>query len=236
MKKALIYTLSLALALSLAACSKAQPDQQEPNQPDPATTSTSADISTPEPPPAPPTPEPLADVAPAPQELSQDELHQLFQYAYDSQKDLDLSDIEVKIGLELDLLQAAVDMHNRQLPSDYEEQYRAWRPADPEPTEEVETSQPPQETAPQQPPKTSTNTPTPASSEPEQQKPAEQEKPISDATKHWNGFNSYEEYITHVMEVSGLSREEAYKWYPDQTKATVDQNVVDFNMAQGAFG
>jgi len=182
MKKVLIFCLSAALLLvSLTACHKPQADQ--PTEPDPpqTVTTTQADVSTPEPAPAPLTPEPLADAAPAPQELSQDELHQLFQYAYDSQKDLDLSDIEVKIGLELDLLQAAVDMHNRQLPSDYEEQYRAWRPADPEPTEEVETSQPPQETAPQQPPKTSTNTPTPASSEPEQQKPAEQQKPVEQA-------------------------------------------------------
>lgn len=124
MKKALIYSLSLALLLSLTACHRAQAEQQDASQPGPAAVSTPADVSTPEP----ATPEQLSSKAGL-SEITHDELLNVFQQEYDTSKGLYHSDSEDTIQGELLAIQITVEGMEKALPSDYEAQYRAWRPS-----------------------------------------------------------------------------------------------------------
>lgn len=127
MKKALIYSLSLALLLSLTACHRAQADQPDASQPDPAAVSTPADVSTPEPE-KPAAPEQLSSKTGL-SEITHDELLNVFQQEYDTSKDLYHSDSEDTIQGELLAIQITVEGMGKALPSDYEAQYRAWRPS-----------------------------------------------------------------------------------------------------------
>lgn len=127
MKKALIYSLSLVLLLSLTACHRAQADQPDASQPDPAAVSTPADVSTPEPE-KPAAPEQLSSKAGL-SEITHDELLNVFQQEYDTSKDLYHSDSEDTIQGELLAIQITVEGMEKALPSDYEAQYRAWRPS-----------------------------------------------------------------------------------------------------------
>lgn len=131
MKKALIYTLSLALVLSLTACHKSEPEQ--PTEPTtPAATS--------EPAQEPNTPEQLSskdqqdnvgvvDTKQELQEISHDELIAVFQQQYDISKSIYNSDDEETISSELGMIKIVVENMDKTLPSDYEVQYRAWRPS-----------------------------------------------------------------------------------------------------------
>ena len=145
MKKALIYALALALALSLTACG--QPKTEQPTDPAPST-------SAPEPIVA---PEPIKDTQPPentdPQEAGQEleelsgaELESYFQLAYDSKSALAGEiPVDALIKQELHIMPYFV-APNKQLPEDYEEQYRAWRPVETqEPEQQQETSNPEQQ-------------------------------------------------------------------------------------------
>lgn len=129
MKKALIYSLSLALLLVvvLVACHKPQAGQPDASQPDPAAASTPADVSTPEPE-KPAAPEQLSSRAGL-SEITHDELLNVFQQEYDTSKGLYHSDSEDTIQGELLAIQITVEGMGKALPSDYEAQYRAWRPS-----------------------------------------------------------------------------------------------------------
>lgn len=135
MKKALIYALALALAVSLTACGQSKTEQ--PTDPAPST-------SAPEPI---ATPEPIKDTTPEntdPQEAGQEleelsgaELESYFQLAYDSKSALAGEiPVDALIKQELHIMPYFV-APNKQLPEDYEDQYRAWRP--------VETQEPEQQ-------------------------------------------------------------------------------------------
>ncbi len=128
MKKALIYALALALALSLTACS--QPKTEQPTDPAPST-------SAPEPI---ATPEPIKDTQPPeetdPQEdgqtleeISHDELLVVFGQQYEISKEIYNSDSEETIQRELENIGYTADCQGKALPSDYEAQYREWRPS-----------------------------------------------------------------------------------------------------------
>ena len=130
MKKTLIYALALALALSLTACG--QPNAEQPTDPAPGT-------STPEPI---ATPEPIRDTAPKPtedaqppedgqalEELSHDELIAIFEQVYEVSKEVNNSDSEETIRNELLMIEVTASCDNKSLPSDYEDQYREWRPS-----------------------------------------------------------------------------------------------------------
>ena len=130
MKKALIYALALALALSLTACS--QPKAEQPTDPAPST-------SAPEPI---ATPEPIKDTTPkttedaqspedgqALEELNHDELIAIFEENYEISKSIYNSDDEEVIRSELEMIKIIVKSMDKSLPSDYEAQYRAWRPS-----------------------------------------------------------------------------------------------------------
>ena len=144
MKKTLIYALALALALSLTACG--QPNAEQPTDPAPGT-------STPEPIAA---PEPIKDTQPpeetAPQEdgqaleeISHDELLVVFEQEYEISKEINNSDSEETIQNELEMIRITVECMEKSLPSDYEVQYREWRPsAVQQETQTTETTQQPQ--------------------------------------------------------------------------------------------
>ena len=130
MKKTLIYALALALALSLTACG--QPKAEQPTDPAPGT-------STPEPIAA---PEPIKDTTPkttedaqspedgqALEELNHDELIAIFEENYEISKSIYNSDDEEVIRSELEMIKIIVKSMDKSLPSDYETQYRAWRPS-----------------------------------------------------------------------------------------------------------
>ena len=130
MKKTLIYALALALALSLTACG--QPNAEQPTDPAPGT-------STPEPIAA---PEPIKDTTPkttedaqspedgqALEELNHDELIAIFEENYEISKSIYNSDDEEVIRSELEMIKIIVKSMDKSLPSDYEAQYRAWRPS-----------------------------------------------------------------------------------------------------------
>ncbi len=130
MKKTLIYALALALALSLTACG--QPNAEQPTDPAPGT-------STPEPIAA---PEPIKDTTPkttedaqspedgqALEELNHDELIAIFEENYEISKNIYNSDDEEVIRSELEMIKIIVKSMDKSLPSDYEAQYRAWRPS-----------------------------------------------------------------------------------------------------------
>lgn len=130
MKQMLIYALALALALSLTACG--QPKAEQPTAPAPST-------STPEPIAA---PEPIKDTTPkttedaqspedgqALEELNHDELIAIFEENYEISKNIYNSDDEEVIRSELEMIKIIVKSMDKSLPSDYETQYRAWRPS-----------------------------------------------------------------------------------------------------------
>lgn len=136
MKKMLTYALALALALSLTACG--QPKTEQPTDPAPST-SVPVDTSTQEPA---ATPEPIKDTAPKPtedaqppedgqalEELSHDELIALFKSQYEISRELYNSDTEETIQRELENIGYTADCQGKALPSDYEAQYREWRPS-----------------------------------------------------------------------------------------------------------
>lgn len=134
MKKALIYSLSLALLLSLTACHKSEPEQ--PTEP------TTTPAATSEPAQEPNTPEQLSSKdqqdnigliedqgSKELQEISHDELIAVFQQQYDISKSIYNSDDEETISSELGMIKIVVENMDKTLPSDYEAQYRAWRPS-----------------------------------------------------------------------------------------------------------
>ena len=136
MKKMLTYALALALALSLTACG--QPKTEQPTDPAPST-SVPVDTSTQEPA---ATPEPIKDTAPKPtedaqppedgqalEEISHDELIAVFEEEYEISKNIYNSDEEEVIRSELEMIKIVVKNMDRALPSDYEAQYREWRPS-----------------------------------------------------------------------------------------------------------
>ena len=130
MKKTLIYALALALALSLTACG--QPNAEQHTDPAPGT-------STPEPIAA---PEPIKDTTPkttedaqspedgqALEELNHDELIAVFEPVYEASKEVNNSDSEETIQNELLMIEMTTASMSKSLPSDYETQYREWRPS-----------------------------------------------------------------------------------------------------------
>lgn len=130
-QKVLISGLSLLLTFSLAGCG-GQEAQQEPQelkqevqQTEPIMTSDNA-------------PEQLSNDREQ-QELSGDELIEYFQLVYNTCSVLDTSYTEEQIAIELDMLVSFCDTDGKKLPSDYEQQYRAWRPTETEQTLEDQT-------------------------------------------------------------------------------------------------
>lgn len=73
------------------------------------------------------------------QPLSGDALIRYFQLTYDSCGAFESDSQEEQINFELDMLMSFCDTDGKKLPSDYEQQYRAWRPTETEQTLEDQT-------------------------------------------------------------------------------------------------
>lgn len=126
MKKILIYGLSLAMLLSLTACHKSEPEQ--PTEP------TTTPAATSEPAQEPTTAEPTDTTGQLSNkqlpEISRDELLEVFEEQYAILQSIDNSDSEDAIQNELFTIQFMIEESmEKSLPSDYEQQYRAWRAA-----------------------------------------------------------------------------------------------------------
>ena len=126
MKKILIYGLSLAMLLSLTACHKSEPEQ--PTEP------TTTPAATSEPVQEPTTAEPTDTTGQLSNkqlpEISHDELLEVFEEQYAILQSVDDSDSEDTIRNELFTIQFMIEESmEKSLPSDYEQQYRAWRAA-----------------------------------------------------------------------------------------------------------
>ena len=119
--KYLALGLGALLALSLVSCGgqQAQEPQQEVQQNEPVTT---------EPTTPPAQPEQLSNKEGS-EEISHDELIAVFEENYEISKSIYNSDDEEIIRSELEMIKIVVKSMDKTLPSDYEAQYRAWRPS-----------------------------------------------------------------------------------------------------------
>lgn len=79
------------------------------------------------------------------EEISHDELIVVFEQQYEISKEINNSDSEETIQNELEMIRITVECMEKSLPSDYEVQYREWRPSVvQQDTQTIETTQQPQ--------------------------------------------------------------------------------------------
>lgn len=222
MKTALLYALTLALALSLTACG--QPKAEQPPDPAPST-SAPVDTSTQEPA---ATPEPVKDTTPEPtenevKELSGAELLEYFQKVYNITQEIHTSKtLDGLINEELEFLKDLVESDGYTLPSDYEAQYKAWRPETdfPADTQGQQVSNT-QQVSDQQNKPAGEQTQKPSSGGQTQQQP--QPSQPSGGPDIYQGYGSYEALIDAACkEFPELSREEIMDRIPDLSKTYVD--------------
>ena len=233
MKTALLYALTLALALSLTACG--QPKTEQPTDPAPST-SAPVDTSTQEPAAA---PEPIKDTTPAPEpnevkELSGAELLEYFQKVYDICQEIHISTtLDGLVNEELEFLKGLTESDGYTLPSDYEAQYRAWRPETDFPTDtqgqQVSNTQQvsDQQSKPAAEQTQNPSTSTQQSGSQQTQKPSQSQSTQpsgGDSFDPYDGFGSYEAMIDeYCKRYPELSREEIIKRNPDPTTVHVDE-------------
>ena len=223
MKKMLTYALALALAVSLTACS--QPKAEQPTDPAPST-SVPVDTSTQEPA---ATPEPIKDTAPKPtedahppedgqalEELSHDELLVVFGQQYEISKEIYNSDSEETIQNELEMIRITVECMEKSLPSDYEVQYREWRPsAVQQETQTTETTQQSQNQQSQQSQGQQGQSSKPQGSQTQQppQQPSQQQQGDSSGDQgSLEGWESFGEVITDPSQIAN-NQDDPYSGY-----------------------
>lgn len=144
--KYLALGLVALLALSLVSCGGQQ--AQEPQEPKQEVQQTEPVTTEPTTPPA--QPEQLSDKERL-EKISHDELIAVFEQQYEISKEINNSDSEETIQSELMMIETTVACMNKSLPSDYESQYRAWRPSVvQQDTQTTETTQQNQQTQNQQ--------------------------------------------------------------------------------------
>ena len=233
MKKALLYALTLALALSLTACG--QPKTEQPTDPAPST-SAPVDTSTQEPA---ATPEPVKDTTPEPtenevKELSGAELLEYFQLSYDTVNDIMPSkSTDEKISYEIIFLEERTESDGYTLPSDYEAQYKAWRPETdfPADTQGQQVSNT-QQVSDQQNKPAGEQTQKPSSGGQTQQQP--QPSQPSGGPDIYDGYGSYEAMIDAICKkYPELSREEIMDRNPDLAGIHVDKEAAADDAAKG---
>ena len=215
MKKTLIYALALALTLSLTACG--QPKTEQPTDP-------ASSTSAPEPI---ATPEPIKDTQPPeetdPQEdgqtleeISHDELLVVFEQQYEISKEIYNSDSEETIQNELEMIRITVECMEKSLPSDYEVQYREWRPsAVQQETQTTETTQQSQNQQSQQSQGQQGQSSKPQGSQTQQppQQPSQQQQGDSSGDQgSLEGWESFGEVITDPSQIAN-NQDDPYSGY-----------------------
>ena len=152
-------------------------------------------------------------------ELSGDELIEYFQKVYDIHTEIHSATTEEGlIQEELKFLTDLVESDNYILPSDYKDQYRAWRPAGSLPEIE-EQSKPSGEQS--QKPSGGTQTQQPS-------------QPSGGGFDRYDGYGSYNAMIDAYCELyPELSREEIIKRNPDTSIISIDEETVRANIEAG---
>lgn len=148
------------------------------------------------------------------QPLSGDALIRYFQLTYDSCVTLDSASQKEQISFELNMLASFCDTDGEKLPSDYETQYKSWRPAEEEKT-------------PDAPEKTTPSPAKPSTSGNNQQKPADNQQQDQGST---NG--SYDPDADAWNPYEGMTPEEKEAQIKADQEAT--QKAVDG--ITGTFG
>ncbi|MEY8262446.1 hypothetical protein AALA80_19215 [Oscillospiraceae bacterium 50-60] len=187
-------------------------------------------------------------------ELSGDELIEYFQKVYDIHTEIHSATTEEGlIQEELKFLAELVESDNFTLPSDYEAQYRAWRPAGS--LSEIEETQKPQQQQPVQQGSSNQNQGQQSKPSGEQsQKPSgEQSKPSGEQSQKpsgstqaqqpsqtsgdsfdpYRGYGSYDAWIDHICSrYPELSREEIIQRNPDPAGFQVNEAAARADEAE----
>lgn len=156
------------------------------------------------------------------QPLSGDALIRYFQLTYDSCVTLNSASQEEQISFELNMLASFCDTDGEKLPSDYETQYKSWRPAEEEKT-------------PDAPEKTTPPAAKPSTGENSQQKPADegQQKPADNQQQDQGSINgNYDPDADAWNPYEGMTPEEKEAQIKADQEAT--QKAVDG--ITGTFG
>lgn len=165
------------------------------------------------------------------QPLSGDALIRYFQLTYDSCVTLNSASQEEQISFELNMLASFCDTDGEKLPSDYETQYKSWRPAEEEKTPEDNT----ETKTPDAPEKTTPPPAKPSTGENNQQKPADegQQKPADNQQQDQGSTNgSYDPDADAWDPYEGMTPEEKEAQIKADQEAT--QKIVDGDT--GTFG
>ena len=171
-------------------------------------------------------------------ELSGDELIEYFQKVYDIHTEIHSATTEEGlIQEELKFLADLAESDNYILPSDYKDQYRAWRPANSLP-EADKPQQPQQEQQGGQQSKPSKEQSKPSGEQ--SQKPSgstqtqQPSQPSGGGFDRYDGYGSYNAMIDAYCELyPELSREEIIKRNPDTSIISVDEETVRANIEAG---
>ena len=155
------------------------------------------------------------------QPLSGDALIRYFQLTYDSCVTLNSASQEEQISFELNILASFCDTDGEKLPSDYETQYKSWRPAE-------------EEKIPDAPEKTTPPAVKPSTGENNQQKPADegQQKPADNQQQDQGSINgNYDPDADAWNPYEGMTPEEKeaqIKAYQEATQKIVDGDTGTF--------
>lgn len=136
------------------------------------------------------------------EEISHDELLVVFEQEYEISKEINNSDSEETIQNELDMIRITVECMEKSLPSDYEAQYRKWRPsAVQQAPQTTETKQQPQNQQSQQSQGQQGQSSKPQGSQ-IQQPPQQQQGDYSGDQGSLEGWESFGEVITDSSQIS----------------------------------
>ena len=138
------------------------------------------------------------------EEISHDELLVVFEQEYEISKEINNSDSEETIQNELDMIRITVECMEKSLPSDYEVQYRKWRPsAVQQAPQTTETKQQPQNQQSQQSQGQQGQSSKPQGSQIQQppQQPSQQQGDLS-GDQGTSQMPSYREVITDSSQIS----------------------------------
>ena len=141
-------------------------------------------------------------------ELSGDELIRYFQLAYGTSEGIYyLKTFEEKVNFEIEVLSIRAENEGQLLPSNYADQYRAWRPVEEDLADtETEISGETQHQV----------KPSDKGQQQGQQHTSQNQEPSSGVYDPYDGYGSYEAYINHICEVlPDLSREQILNRFPD---------------------
>lgn len=244
-KKAIIYGLCLSLTFSLlVGCGGRQ--TQEPQEPEPEQEVQQVKQAT--------TDDKAEDTDTEQQELSGDKLLEYFELAYGGSSEYTSGmDTEESIQFELEVLRARVFYDDVRLPSDYEVQYREWRPKDTPPAPAIE--EPPkqevdhqkieqqQEVVTQQQSESKVSTDTQVTQQSNSSTPTyvdEEGRPVDEnglGIDFYHGFSTYVEWIDSLQQkYPDISRSELEKKFPDTATGYVDQDVLEQSYKDDVLG